>query len=159
MTARRRTARYAAVATCLATVAGCAPSGPGHHVAHRLAKAYLAIAEPANDKLEQAENSYTFNCRTHLTGAEAALRSEAAIERGFDRQLATIRFPPSIEATATALISVNQIRIAFTLRQAKAGSINALLAFTGGHQAADAEVEAQVRAIRAELGLPPPASS
>ncbi|MGI9006147.1 MAG: hypothetical protein ACR2FU_08090 [Streptosporangiaceae bacterium] len=58
-------------------------------------------------------------------------------------------------ATAGALIRVNQIRIAFTLRQAGAGSVRALLAYTAAHHAADA----QVRIIRAELGLPPPSSS
>lgn len=175
MTARRTTGLTAAAA-CLATVAGCAASGPAGHIPappsstsaatslaaaskHRLAAAYLAIALPANHKLDKAETGYTRHFRTNLAAAKEALRAQAAIERGFDRQLAAIRFPPAIEATASALIRVNQIRIALTLRQARAPSIPALLAFTGGHRAADAEVEAQVSTIRAALGLPPPESS
>ncbi|HEX9067089.1 MAG TPA: hypothetical protein VF843_18420 [Streptosporangiaceae bacterium] len=124
-----------------------------------LAAAYLAIALPANRKLDKAEKGYSDHCKTALSAAEAALRAQAAIERGFDRRLAAIRFPPAVAATAGALIRVNQIRIAFTLRQARASSIRDLLALTVAHRAADAQVEVQVRVIRAELGLPPPSSS
>lgn len=148
---------------------GANPVSPGGSVSaartltqagkHRLAASYLAIALPANDKLDKAEKGYARNCRTDLAAAEAALRSQAAIEHRFDRQLAAIRFPPAIAATASALIRVNQIRIAFTLRQSRARSVRALLAFTSGHRAADAEVEAQVSTIRAQLGLPPPSTS
>ncbi len=165
MTARR-IAGLAVTAAFLAVLAGCASAQPGHQTArraapdrHELAAAYLAIARPANEKLDKAESGYSAHCRTDLGAAEAALRAQAAIEHGFDRQLAAIRFPAAIAATATALIRVNQIRIAYTLRQARAGSIRALLAYTAGHHAADAQVEAQVRVIRAELGLPPPSSS
>ena len=175
MTARRISG-FAAFATCLATVAACAASGPAQHGAgarrpaaagialtpaskQRLAAAYLAIARPANEKLDKAEKHYARYCRTNLVAAEAALRAQAAIEHRFDVQLATIRFPPAVEATASALIRVNQIRIAVTVRQAGARSVRALLDMTGGHKAADAEVEAQVSVIRAQLGLPPPESS
>lgn len=149
-----------AAAACLAAVAGCASSGPAHHGASPgLSAAYLRIALPANHKLDTAESGYARNCRIDLAAAEAALRAQAAIERGFDRQLSAIQFTPAIEATASALIQVNQVRIALTLRQAGARSIRSLLAFTGAHKAADAEVEAQVKVIRAQLGLPPPESS
>ena len=170
-----RSTGFAAAVAFMVAVAGCAShevtgnsANPGRSPAagalppasrHRLAAAYLAIARPANDKLDKAETGYSANRKTDLAAAEAALRSQAAIERGFDRQLAAIRFPPAIEETATALIRVNQIRIAFTLRQSRAHSVRAMLAFTAGHRAADAEVEAQVSTIRAQLGLPPPSTS
>ena len=44
-------------------------------------------------------------------------------------------------------------------REAMAGSIPELLSFRGQHKMAEAQVEAQVRMIRAQLGLPPPETS
>jgi len=120
---------------------------------------YLAIAEPANHRLDAEVDAYADTARHNLAAAENALRAEAATERKFDRQLAAISFPPAIEATAHALIRVNEIRVKLTLKQAAAHSIRALLSFTATHNAADAEVEAQVRVIRGELGLPPPRTS
>ncbi len=124
-----------------------------------LAARYLAIAEPANHRLDVEVSAYAKHARHDLAAAAAALRAQAATERHFDRQLAAIRFPPAIAATASALIGVNEIRARLTDQQAAATSIPSLLSFAGTHQAADAEVEAQVRVIRAELGLPPPEES
>ena len=124
-----------------------------------LAADYLAIARPANHRLDVEVNAYAKHARHDLAAAAAALRAQAATERHFDRQLAAIPFPPAITATASALISVNQIRVRLTQHQAAATSIPALLSLAGRHKAADAEVEAQVRVIRAELGLPPPENS
>jgi len=124
-----------------------------------LAARYLAIAEPANHMLDIEVDAYDDNARRNLAAAEKALRAEAATERRFDRQLAAISFPPAIEATARALIRVNEIRARLTLKQAAARSIPALLAFTATHNAADGELEAQVRVIRSELRLPPPEAS
>jgi len=124
-----------------------------------LAARYLAVAEPANHRLDVEVDAYADSARHSLAAAENALRAEAATEHEFDRQLAAISFPPAIEATAEALIRVNEIRAGLTLKQAAARSIPALLSFTGAHNAADAELEAQVRFIRSELGLPPPATS
>ena len=120
---------------------------------------YLAIAEPANHRLDVEVDAYADNARHNLAAAQNALRAEAATERTFDRQLATIPFPPAIEVTAHALIRVNEIRARLTLKQAAARSIPALLSFTAAHNGANAELEAQVRVIRSELGLPPPATS
>ena len=148
--------------------AGC---GPAQHPAVRpgasstapsiraLAAAYLAIARPANHRLDVEVSAYAKHASHNLSAAAAALRAQAATERHFDRQLAAIPFPPAIAATARALIGVNQVRARLTEQQAAATSIPALLSFAGRHRAADAEVEAQVRVIRAELGLPPPGSS
>lgn len=120
---------------------------------------YLAIATPANHQLDQEVDAYRENAHRNLAAAEAALRAEAATERGFDRRLLAIGFPPQINATARTLVQVNQRRISLTELQAASPTIPVLLSFTSGHLAADAAVEAQVRIIRRELGLPPPETS
>jgi hypothetical protein len=119
----------------------------------------MAIARPANHRLDVAVEAFADHAHHDLATAEAALRLEAATERRFDRQLAAITFPPAIASTASALIRVNEIRARLTEKQARARSIPALLAFADDHKMADAQVEAQVRAIRAQLGLPPPETS
>jgi hypothetical protein len=163
-----RSPLIAAVLCCLIpAAAGCGSGGTG--AAPRtaapspglraLAGDYLAIAEPANHLLDVEVRAYADHAHHDLAAAENALRAEAATERTFDRQLAAISFPPAIEASARSLIRVNEIRARLALRQAAASSLPALLSFTASHKAADAEVEAQVRVIRTELGLPPPAAS
>jgi hypothetical protein len=124
-----------------------------------LAGEYLAIAAPANRQLDQEVDSYGDHVRGDLGAAESALRAEAATERRFDQLLVRIKFPARIDATARALATVNQHRIALTELQAQSASTAALLSFTGSHKSADAAVEAQVRIIRRQLGLPPPDSS
>jgi hypothetical protein len=163
-------ARITTAALCAALAAvGCASgastrshpgasSGPSASL-RSLGADYLAIAEPANHRLDVEVDAYADNAHRHLAAAENALRAEAATERHFDRQLAAISFPPAIEVTARALIRVNEIRARLTVKQAAARSIPALLSFTTTHNAANAELEAQVRVIRSELGLPPPSTS
>jgi hypothetical protein len=166
-----RSALLAAVASCLAiAAAGCSSGAPARSRSptssasenasiRSLGARYLAIAEPANHRLDVEVAAYAHNAHHNLAAAEQALRAEAATEHNFDQQLAAISFPPAIEATAHALIRVNEIRVKLTLKQAAAHSIPALLSFTATHNAADAELEAQVRFIRSELGLPPPETS
>jgi hypothetical protein len=124
-----------------------------------LAARYLAIAVPANHRLEVAVDDFRKSSRDNLAKAAADLRSEAITERHFDRQLARIRFPAAIEAIASALIRANQSRIRLTRREARAASLGELSTFAGRHKAADAAVEIQVKAIRKALGLPPPSAS
>jgi hypothetical protein len=133
------------------------------HAQHRtsrnikaLGKQYLAIAGPANHRLDVEVSKYEDERHHDLAAAESALRAQAATERKFDRDLAKIRFPPQIATTARALITVNEIRARLAEREAKAGSIAELLSFDSQHKLADTQVEAQVRVIRAQLGLPPP---
>jgi len=167
-----RSARSAAIACLLLgflvtpAVTACASAHHGSSGQHgegpslrAPAAAYMAIARPANHRLDVEVEAYTDYAHDNLAAAEAALRAEAATERWFDRRLAKIKFPSAIAATARALIAVNEIRAAMTDRQAQAPSIPALLSLTSDHKAADAQVEAQVRVIRAQLGLPPPSSS
>ncbi len=65
-----------------------------------LARRYLAIAVPANHRLDTEVDGYTRDARADLAAAESDLRAEAATERWFDRRLAAIAFPPGIAATA-----------------------------------------------------------
>jgi hypothetical protein len=124
-----------------------------------LASRYLAIADPANHRLDVANNGFTANERGNLATAKADLRAEVATESLFDKQLAAIPFPPSIAAIARAMIRANQARGALTARQARSASLVRLRSFDQRHRAADAAVEAQVRLIRKALHLPPPSTS
>jgi hypothetical protein len=58
-----------------------------------------------------------------------------------------------------ALVRANERRAELAILQAGSPSLATLQSFTGRHQSADAAVEAQVKAIRRALGLPPPKTS
>jgi hypothetical protein len=181
---RPRIARFgrAAAASCLIVLAaGCSAARPADptprptapaatpratpgsatpgSATRALADAYLAIAEPANHRLDTEVDGFTDNERDNLALAEADLRAQAATERRFDRKLLKIAFPAPIAAIARALIDANRSRVRLTERQARSASIAQLRSFDGRHKAADAAVEAQVRIIRRYLGLPPPDTS
>jgi len=154
----------AVVLSAVIAAAGCASSHPAAAPAspariRALAVRYLAIARPANHRLDEAVDGFNDHRRDDLAKAVADLRAQAATERQFDAQLAGIRFPAAIEAIARALIRANRSRIALTLREAQAMSVAGLRAFDRRHKAADAAVEAPVRALRKALGLPPPENS
>jgi hypothetical protein len=125
----------------------------------RLAADYLAIALPANHRLDVEVDGFGDHRRDDLAQADADLRAEAATELHFDRQLSRIPFPAAIAAIARALIRANQRRIALTRREARSASLAGLRSFTSTHKAADAAVEVQARAIRKALSLPPPSAS
>ena len=146
------------------TARRAAPGGPppatvSGGAMRALAAAYLAIARPANDRPETEVDGFTRHDRDDLAMAEADLRAEAATEHRFDQLLSEIPWPPRIGATARALIQANQRRAALTGQQAGSSSVTGLLSFAGRHRAADTAVEARVRVIRRELGLPPPQTS
>jgi hypothetical protein len=124
-----------------------------------LAAAYMALALPANHRLDTEVDGFTDHERDNLAAAETDLRAQAATERSFDRQLLKISFPPQIAAVARALVRANQMRIQLTDLQARSVSVTELLSFASRHKAADAAVEGQVRIIRRDLGLPPPSTS
>lgn len=145
-------------ASALASCAGHASSSSDSGT-KALASAYMAIALPANHRLDREVDSYNDHARSDLAIAEADLRQEAATERWFDQRLLEIAFPPAIAGTARALVRVNDRRIALTTEQARATTISKLLTFNARHRAADAAVEVQVRIIRKQLGLPPPDNS
>lgn len=165
------------------TVAGCAAQQPGTshtgHASHtrqnraavspsptatsqskkRLAAAYMAIALPANRRLDKENDSYEDHEHDNFVIAKRDLRGEAAAERRFDAKLLKVDFPADVAELAWDLVQVNNHRIALTERQSHSATIAKLRAFDKRHKAADAAVEAQVRIIRADLGLPPPDNS
>lgn len=147
-----RPAWLTAVLLSLVVAAGCAAN-------QSAAERYMAIALPANHQLDKEVDSYNAHAHHDLAAAEAALRAEAATERWFDQRLLKIAFPPTVAATAMALVRVNDRRIALTRQQARAETIARLISLDARNRAADAAVEVQVRIIRKQLGLPPPDNS
>jgi hypothetical protein len=138
---------------------GAAPPAGADAKLTALAHRYLAIANPANHRLEVVNDGYNANERDNLAAATLDLRAEVATETLFDRQLAEIPFPPRIAAIARALIQANQQRGALTARQARSTSLAQLRSFDQRHRASDAAVEVEVRLIRRALHLPPPSTS
>jgi hypothetical protein len=124
-----------------------------------LAAAYLAIAVPANHRLDGEVDGFADHEHDNLAAAKSDLRAQAATERWFDLRLVKIPFPPRIAAVARALVQANDGRIKLTKRQAWSTSISRLRSFTRRHKAADAAVEVRARLIRRDLDLPPPATS
>jgi hypothetical protein len=120
---------------------------------------YLGIASPANRRLEVDNDGYAAAEKDNRVKAERFLRSEVTAEQLFDSELLQIKFPPLVEGQVQALVRANNERIALTQLQARATTLGALRDFDARHKAADAAVEAPVRRIRAELGLPPPETS
>jgi hypothetical protein len=120
---------------------------------------YLKIANPADRRLDIDNDGYADAEKDNLAEAKRFLLSEIATERLFDAELLRITFPPLAEQQARALASANARRITLTQHQAAAATLSALQAFNAQHKADDAAVEKPVRQLRAELGLPPPATS
>jgi hypothetical protein len=121
-----------------------------------LASRYLAIASPANHRLDVEVDGYTDAQHDNLAEARSDLRAEVATEQWFDMHLAEIRFPPYIAVIARSLIQINQQRAAMTTLQARSTSLAQMRSFNREHAAADAAVEDEVKAIRRALNLPPP---
>jgi len=135
-----------------------ASAGPGWHL-KALAGKYLAIAVPANRRLDSEVDSFTDHEHGDLAVAKSDLTAETATERWFDQHLTGIPFPPAVAAMVRALIKANQSRIELTGKQARSTSLTELRSLNGKHRAADAAVEAEVRLIRRALRLPPPSDS
>jgi hypothetical protein len=135
-----------------------APAGHGGKL-RALAGRYLAIAVPANQRLDTEVDGFADQERDDLAAAESDLHAEAATERWFDQRLAEIPFPAGIAATARALTRANRSRAQLTDRQARSASLTGLRSLASRHRAADATVEVDVRLIRRALRLPPPADS
>ena len=134
------------------------PSSPPLTTAQRrkLARQYLAVAEPANKALDHEVDEFEDAQHDDLARAIDALHGQARVERSFDQKMAAIDFPPPVSTIAHLLVLANQDRIALTLQEAKATSVAGLATFRKRHAAADEAVERQVRLIRKLLGLPPP---
>jgi hypothetical protein len=121
-----------------------------------LARPYLAVADPANHRLDAEVDGYRDAQHDDLAQAKSDLRAEVATEYWFDAHLTAIKFPPYVAAIARALIRINQQRAALTVLQAQSTSLTQVRSFNRQHAAADAAVEAEVKRIRQALSLPPP---
>ena len=89
----------------------------------------------------------------------ADLRAAVVTERRFDRQLIVLSFPPRTEPFVRLLYRVNQARAALTSTAAGVTSLRELRGYAKRLDAANEPVEAAVRVIRGQLGLPPPDTS
>jgi hypothetical protein len=120
----------------------------------RIASLYTNLATPADRALTPQVDAYTVNQHHRLATAKLNLSKEAAAEISFDNQLSQITFPPAASPHADLLIAADQKRIKLIRLQLKARTLRRLRSFDGRDQAADAAVEAQVRIMRRDLGLP-----
>ena len=139
------------------------PAGkPGLAVGHarrRLAAGYMAIARPANRRLETDLEGIEHRDRNDLAAGAADLRDAAATERMFDRQLLAMRLPPATEAVARQLVTANEARARLTDQAATSTSLRQLRQYERRLDAANRPVEDAVRVIRSQLSLPPPETS
>ena len=157
--------------------AGCASSGPpaqspaSHRPAARgtaatmaeltaMAARYMAIARPANRELDHEFDGFDDHIKDgDLAAARADLRAAVVTERRFDRHLIALSLPPRTEPFVRLLYRVNQARAALTSTAAGAMSLRELRGYQRRLDAANEPVEAAVRVIRGQLGLPPPYTS
>ncbi|HYA52140.1 MAG TPA: hypothetical protein VEG33_13305 [Streptosporangiaceae bacterium] len=143
-----------------ASASQAAPAGQAISPAQRkmAARSYLAIALPANRRLETDFDGLKED-GGDLAAAQADLRDAAATEREFDRRLLALKLPPATEAVARRLVTVNEARARLATAAAASTSLSQLHGYQPRLTAANKPVEDAVRVIRRQLGLPPPETS
>jgi hypothetical protein len=125
-----------------------------------MAARYMAITRPANRELDHEFDGFDDHIKDgDLAAARADLRAAVVTERRFDRQLIALSFPPRTEPFVRLLYHVNQARAELTSTAAGVTSLRELRGYQRRLDAANEPVEAAVRVIRAQLGLPPPDTS
>jgi hypothetical protein len=122
------------------------------------ARSYLAIARPANRRLETDFDGLDDH-RGDLAAARADLRDAAATERQFDRRLLALKLPAATETVGRLLVTANEARARLTTAAAASTSLSQLHRYEPRLTAANRPVEEAVRVIRSQLGLPPPETS
>jgi hypothetical protein len=137
-----------------------APAGQALGPAQRkmAARSYLAIALPANRRLETDFDGLDDH-RGDLPAAQADLRDVAATERQFDRRLLALKLPAATETVARLLVTANEARVRLTTAAAASTSLSQLHRYEPRLTAANQPVEEAVRVIRSQLSLPPPETS
>lgn len=158
-------AALAVAAVAAGAVGGIASGGHGSSDARTTARAtkeagiaYLAIATAGNTRLDTDFDRLHGPDRGDLAAARHDLRDIAHTEHLFDAQLAALTLPPAPERWARTLISVNEARATLTGQAATSTTPAGLAAYQQRLTAADVPVEQAVRTIRADLGLPAPAT-
>jgi hypothetical protein len=147
-------------ATAPSPASPAAPAAQAVSPAQRRAAAgsYLAIARPANRRLETDFDGLDDH-RGDLAAARADLRDAVATERQFDRRLLALRLPAATETVARLLVTANEARARLTTAAAASTSLSQLHRYEPRLTAANQPVEEAVRVIRSQLGLPPPETS
>ncbi len=169
---RRSVAGTAALSTLLITACGADPTGPTTSPAtssppgalsaparSALAERYLAIALPANRRLNADFDGFDDHNHDDLGAATADLRAAAATERQFDQRLLRIDLPADSAVIARLMVTANESRARLADEAARSASLAQLRGYAHRLTAANAPVEEAVRALRAQLGLPPPDTS
>ena len=123
------------------------------------ARSYLAIARPANRRLDRDFDGLEDDGHDDLAAAQADQLDAAATERLFDRRLLRLKLPPASEPFAHLLVTANQARARLTVAAAASTSLSQLRGYEGRLTAANEPVEEAARVIRSQLGLPPPETS
>jgi hypothetical protein len=137
----------------------CLGLSAGAGAASTPAARYLAIAKAGNRSLDHYFDRFEGPDRDQLANARSDLRHIAATERLFDRRLSRIAFRPRAKRIARSLYRRNQKRAALTSTAARSSSLRELHGYARRLNAANAPVERAVRALRRQLGLPPPPTS
>ena len=148
----------AAAAPAQASQAAPAGQAIGPAQQKAAARSYLAIARPANRRLETDFDGLDDH-RNDLAAAKADLRDAAATERQFDRRLLALKLPAATETVARLLVTANEARARLTTAAAVSTSLSQLHRYEPRLTAANTPVEEAVRVIRSQLGLPPPETS
>jgi hypothetical protein len=120
----------------------------------RIASLYTNVAGPADRLLAADISAYGVNRSRNLAAAKLDLSNEVKAETAFDNQLGTITFPPAADPHADDLTAADAKRIKLIELQLKAPSLRKLRAFDSQIEAASAAIDAQVKIMRADLGLP-----
>jgi hypothetical protein len=120
----------------------------------RIASLYTNVAGPADRILAADIQAYAVNRLRSLAAAKSDLSNEVKAETSFDNQLGTITFPPAADPHADILTSLDAKRINLIKLQLQATSLRKLRALDSRVEAASTAVDAQVKIMRADLGLP-----
>jgi len=120
----------------------------------RIASLYTNAAGPADRILAADIHAYGVNRSRNLAAAKSDLSNEVTAQTSFDNQLGEVTFPAAADPHAEQLAAADAKRIKLIKLQLKATSLRKLRALDSQVQAASAAVDAQVKIMRADLGLP-----
>ena len=120
----------------------------------RIASLYTNAAGPADRILAADIQAYSVNRLRNLAAAKSDLSNEVKAETAFENQLGTITFPAAPDPHAEQLTAADAKRIKLIKLQLQVKSLRKLRALDSQVQAASAAVDAQVKILRTDLGLP-----
>lgn len=160
---RALVAAFAAVALAVTALTACSGGGSDADSdatftapAGSLGAKYLAIALPANKKLDHAFDALEDAEHDDLKSSAKDLQAAAAVERAFDQSLLAITWPAAIESTARSMVAANEARAQLSDQAAASTTLTQLAGYQQDLTVADSVVERWVTTIRQQLSLPPP---